>query len=161
MAAKRTDAKSWRAKLERDVERKVVEIDPRMQKRFGKGTMVIPRPLDVDALVRGVGKGRLVTIGQLRERLARDAGANVCCPFTSGIFLKLAAFAAEEDREAGRKRVTPYWRVVRDDGSLNDKFPDGVEGHARLLEEEGHVIVPGKGKKAPRVSDLEGRRQRL
>ncbi len=159
MAAKK--AKSWRAKLEKDVQRQVVRIDPRMQKRFGKGTMVIPRPLDVDALVREVRKGRLVTIGQMRERLAHDAGADACCPFTSGIFLKIAAFAAEEDREAGKARITPYWRVVRDDGSLNERFPDGVEGHARLLEEEGHVIVPGKGKKAPKVKDLEGRRQRL
>ena len=51
---------------------------------------------------------------------------------TTGIFLKIVAFAAE-NREMG-KDVTLYWRVVKDGGKLNDKFPDGITLHADLLE---------------------------
>jgi alkylated DNA nucleotide flippase Atl1 len=50
--------------------------------------------------------------------------------------------------------VTPYWRVVRSDGSLNEKFPGGMEAQAARLREEGHTIEGGKGKKL-RVRDFE------
>ena len=39
------------------------------------------------------------------------------------------------------KRCYPYWRVVKDGGKLNDKFPDGIKLHADLLESEGHSIT--------------------
>ncbi len=34
----------------------------------------------------------------------------------------------------------PYWRVVGRDGSLNPKFPGGIEAQATRLERKGHVI---------------------
>jgi alkylated DNA nucleotide flippase Atl1 len=55
----------------------------------------------------------------------------------------------------GKKRVTPYWRVIRDDGSLNEKFPGGVKAQSRRLKEEGHSLAPGKGKKPPKVKNFE------
>jgi len=51
--------------------------------------------------------------------------------------------------------VTPYWRVIRDDGSLNEKFPGGAKTQSRRLKEEGHSIAPGKGKRPPAVKDFE------
>ena len=38
-------------------------------------------------------------MSNLRSRLAKDAGADIACPMTTGIFLKIVAFAAEENRE--------------------------------------------------------------
>ena len=46
-------------------------------------------------------------------------------------------------------------RVVKKDGSLNEKFPSGVETQAAHLREEGYTIEPCKGKKPPRVKDFE------
>lgn len=43
---------TWREKLEKEQEPKIVNIPPKMAKRFGTGRMLIPRPLDVDALIR-------------------------------------------------------------------------------------------------------------
>lgn len=83
-----------------------------MQARFGKGRMVIPKPLDVDALIRRVPKGKLVTMLQLRQELARRSKVDVACPLCTGIFVRIAAEAAEEERRAGKKTVTPYWRVI-------------------------------------------------
>jgi len=141
--------KTWREKLETAQEPRVVN-DPR-----GRGKMLIPRPLDVDALMRQIERGRLITDSQIRERLAKDFHANITCPMTTGIFIHIAAEAAEEDLSRGEKQVTPYWRVIKSDGSLNEKFPGGVEAQAERLKEEGHTIEPGKGKKPPRVKDFE------
>ena len=146
---------SWRQKLEKNQEPKVVEIPATMARRFGTGKMLIPKPLDVDALIRKVRKTRLVTQSEIRSRLARDFNADVTCPITTGIFLRIAAEAAEEDLRLGRKRITPYWRVIREDGSLNEKLPGGAEGQSRLLKQEGHKLEPGRGKKPPKVKDFE------
>ena len=123
--------------------------------------MLIPRPLDVDALIRRVKKGKLVTQAEIRERLAKDFGVDVTCPITTGIFVRIVAEAAEEDLHEEKKRVTPYWRVTKKDGGLNPKFPGGVEAQAARLKEEGHVILVSKGKKPPRVKDFEKYLQRL
>lgn len=153
---------TWREKLEKDHGLpKVVNIPPKMAKRFGTGKMLIPKPLDVNALMRKVKKGKLVTQDQLRKRLARDFKANVTCPITTGIFTRIAAEAAEEDRRSGKKQITPYWRVLKSDGRLNEKFPGGVKAQAKRLRVEGHTVMPGKGKKPPQVKDFEKSLQKL
>ncbi len=131
---------SWREKLEKDQEPRLVRVSPKMS-RFGKGTMLIPTPKLVDALVRRIPKGRLITVGELRRKLAADFGADVACPLTTGIFVRIAAEAAEEDRANGRRRITPYWRVVKDDGSLNPKFPGGEKLQSQCLRDDGLSVV--------------------
>jgi hypothetical protein len=154
---KLAEGKTWQMKLKQPHPNhgKIVRVPPRMQRRFGKGTMLIPRPLAVDALLRRVRAGRLMTMSAIREKLARDAGADYCCPLTTGLFVRIVAEAAEEDRRAGRKRITPYWRVVGDDGRLNEKFPGGVKAQAARLRAEGLAIHPAQGSRPPRVKDLE------
>jgi len=147
--------KTWREKLEKEQEPKVVD-DPR-----GRGKMLIPRPLDVDVLMRKIEKGKLATVNQIRERLAKDLDADFSCPMTTGIFIRIAAETAEEDSSKGERQITPYWRVIKADGGLNEKSPGGVEAQAARLREEGHNIEPGMGKKPPRVKDFEKALQKL
>ncbi len=161
MAQRFSSRKSWREKLHNQDHSKIVEIPARMVKRFGSGTMLIPKPLDVDALIRKAGKGKLLTVSEIRSRLSRDNKVDVTCPLTTGIFVRIVAEAAEEDLRDGKKRVTPYWRVIRDDGSLNEKFPGGVNAQARRLKEEGHSISPGKGNRSPKLQDFEKSLTRL
>jgi alkylated DNA nucleotide flippase Atl1 len=71
---------------------------------------------------------------------------------TPVFFVRIASEAAEEEAASGKTRITPYWRVVRDDGSLNPKFPGGTERQPERLRAEGHSIVAGSGKRAPRVA---------
>jgi alkylated DNA nucleotide flippase Atl1 len=132
--------KSWREKLETVQEAKVVAIPSRMHKQHGMGTMLIPKPLDVDAMIRKVPRGKVVTLTQLREKLARAAGADITCPLMAGMFLRISAEAAAEEMRAGKSRITPYWRVIRDDGRLLEKLPGGAAEQARHLEAEGHSI---------------------
>lgn len=147
----------WRAKLEKKQEPKIVDVPAKWGTRFGEGKMLIATPLLVDGLIRTVPKGQLVTIDQIRERLARDFCTDSTCPLTTGIFLRISAEAAVEDLDLGVEQVTPYWRVIRGDGSLVDKFPGGFEAQSERLREEGHTIEPGRGKKPPRVGDFEER----
>lgn len=138
--------KSWVEKLHdsKDFPR-VEEITEKMSKRWGTGTVVIPAPLEVDALMRSVPKGRLVTINLIREVLAKKHKATISCPLTTGIFARIAAGAAEEQQQLGIKDITPYWRTLRAGGVINPKYPGGVEGQKKLLEKEGHKIIQ-KGK---------------
>ena len=145
---------SWREKLEKEQQPKLVDTPPKMA-RFGKGKMLIPTPMLVDELVRRIPKGKLVTVSELRRKLAADFGADVTCPLTTGIFVRIAAEAAEEDRANGRRRITPYWRVVKDDGSLNPKFPGGEKQQSQRLRDDGLSVVQN-GKRVV-VRDVEQR----
>ncbi|MCJ7424061.1 MGMT family protein [Candidatus Bathyarchaeota archaeon] len=146
-------SKTWREKLEKAQEPKVVETP--------KGKMLVPKPLDVDAMLRRIEKGKIITLNQLRAKLAKDFCADYTCPLTTGIFVWIAAETAEEDLKAGRKEVTPYWRIIRNDGSLNEKFPGGAEAQAARLKKEGHAILPAQDKKPPKVKDYEKVMQKL
>jgi len=135
---------SWRAKLHKPMLPKLVAVPEGMAKRLGSGMMLIPTALEMDAMIRKIPRGEVSTLAQIRKRLARWHNADVTCPLVAGIFLRIVAEAAEEDRLTGRPDITPYWRVVREDGGLNAKFPGGVERQAERLREEGHTIEHGK-----------------
>jgi hypothetical protein len=138
--------KSWREKLADDKGLpKVGEVNGKMSKRWGEGTMVIPAPSEVDSLMKQVPRGKLATINELRAALAVKHKVTFACPITTGIFSWIAAHAADEAAAEGVKKVTPYWRTLKTGGELNPKYPGGAAGIARRLRAEGHKIVR-KGK---------------
>jgi len=134
---------------------RIVQIPKKMEKRFGKGKMLLPKPLDIEDIIRKVKKGKLITQEKIREILAKKFKAKVTCPITTGIFVRICAEAAEEDKRSGRKKITPWWRVIKPDGSLNLKFPGFPKLQADYLKKEGFAILPGKNKKPPKVKDFE------
>lgn len=139
--------KSWREKLADDKGLpKVCPVTGRMSTRWGTGRMVIPARREVDALMKQVPKGRLVTINELRAALAQQHQADFACPITTGIFSWIAAHAAAEAAAEGAKRITPYWRTLKTGGVVNPKYPGGAAAVARRLRAEGHRLV-AKGKR--------------
>lgn len=133
--------KSWREKLaDNKGLPKVAQVGGKLTKRWGEGTFVIPAPLEVDALMKRVPKGRLVTINELRAALAENHKADFACPITTGIFSWIAAHAAAEAEAGGAKRVTPYWRTLKVGGEVNPKYPGGIAELRRRLEAEGHQV---------------------
>jgi hypothetical protein len=138
--------RAWREKLadSKDLP-KVVKLTGKLSKRWGKGTMVIPAPMEVDTLMKKVRKGKLITINEIRAKLAEKHGTTIACPLTTGIFVWIAAHAAEEAAAEGKKRITPYWCTLKVGGELNVKYPGGVMHHKAKLEAEGHRVVK-KGK---------------
>lgn len=134
--------KSWHAKLadSKDLP-KVEPLTGPMSARWGKGTILIPAPLEVDRIMKKIPRGKLITVNEIREALARAHGATLTCPLTTGIFARIAACAAEEDEAAGKKRCTRYWRTLKTGGEVNPKFPGGVEALGARLRAEGHKLV--------------------
>ena len=125
---------------------KVEKITDKMSQRWGRGTVVIPAPLEVDEIMRKVPVGNLITINEIRSALARKHKATIGCPMTTGIFAWVAAHAAEEREQSGEKNVTPYWRTLKSGGVLNEKYPGGAEAQKLRLIREGHTVIR-KGKK--------------
>ena len=117
MAANRR--KSWQEKL--NIDRKpVVE---KADKDFGGvragQRMLIPTPLLVDNYIRQIPRGQQSDLSTIRKDLAAAYHADVTCPLTTGIFLRIVAEAAYEQFEQGvpLQKITPFWRV------LNKKSP--------------------------------------
>src|SRR5436190_17577915 len=139
--------KTWQEKLADDKGLPLVgKIEGRMSARWGTGTMVIPAPREVDALMKKVPRGKLTTINELRAKLAKKHGATIGCPITTGIFAWIAANAADEAEKEGAKGITPYWRTLKSGGELNPKYPGGIENLTRRLRAEGHTVI-AKGKR--------------
>lgn len=122
------------------------------------GAMVVSSPAEVDAYVRRVGPGQLITLDDLRAAIARAHDVAVACPVSTAIFLNIAARATEERRALGvpAEALTPWWRVLKKGGFLNPKYPGGTEAQAALLAAEGVRVSPLR--KQPAVFDYEARR---
>lgn len=122
---------------------KIIEVtDPKAVMRFGGTKMLIAPPLAYDEIMKKVPHGRLLTADYIRNYLAKKHNADYTCPLTAGIFMNIVAKASVERATD----ETPYWRILKKDGQLNEKYPYGIDGQKLLLEKEGHEIIQ-KGKK--------------
>ncbi len=122
---------------------KIIEVtDPKAISKFGGSKMLIAPPLAYDELMRKVPYGEVITADYLRNTLAKKHGADYTCPLTAGIFIIIAANASAERKTD----VIPYWRTLKKDGELNEKYPGGINAHIKSLEAEGHMIIQ-KGKR--------------
>lgn len=134
---------------------KVERFDDKKGKKWVAGTYVMPAPSEVDEIMRKVPKGKLITINEIRQILAKKHNANFGCPITTGIFSWIAANAADEMEKEGKKNITPYWRTLKTGGILNEKYPGGLETLKKRLEAEDHTIVRKGKSKHYMVEDFE------
>ncbi len=71
-------AKTNREKLHDSYNLPMVEPIPlKMQRLWGAGTLCVPAPLEVDEIMRSVPKGRLMTVNQIREVVAKRHNATI------------------------------------------------------------------------------------
>jgi len=122
---------------------KVEKLGPALAERYKTDTMVIAAPCEYNELMKKVPKGRLITIDRMMAHMAKKHNAGCACPMTAGIFVNIAAHASEE-REG--KNETPWWRTLKKDGQLNEKYPGGIDSQKTRLEAEGHTVIQ-KGKR--------------
>uniref|UniRef100_A0A7C3F0J9 MGMT family protein n=1 Tax=Candidatus Methanomethylicus mesodigestus TaxID=1867258 RepID=A0A7C3F0J9_9CREN len=147
--------KSWIEKFDDDKDLpKVVNIEGKMTRKWGEGTMVIPSPREVYEIMSRVPEGSVTTINEIRSYLSKKHKADLCCPITTGIFAWVSANASEELKSRCEGGI-PYWRTLRSDGLINEKYPGGAERQKALLEKEGHKII--KRGKRYFVDGFEGR----
>lgn len=91
--------------------------------------MLIPTPKMVDDYIRHIPKGRQVDVRTIRKDLAAAYHAEVTCPLTTGIFLRIAAEAAYEAFEKGKSinKITPFWRVIDEKSHTAKKLSFGTK----------------------------------
>ena len=130
--------KTWNEKLNDSKNMPLVEICPvRNQK------MLITPPIAYDEVMKIIPRGKLITADRIRTYLAKKHNADFTCQLTAGIFINIAANASAERKG---ENETAYWRTLKKDGELCEKFPGGIEGHKTMLQTEGHKIKQ-KGKR--------------
>jgi alkylated DNA nucleotide flippase Atl1 len=135
-------AKSALEKLRKPMDVRIVNELPAGAQHWGPpgATMVISTPQEIEGFVLQIPKGKLVTFDGLKQVIAERHGTTITCPVTTGVFLNTVARAAAEQEMMGAKRITPWWRVLRTDGTLNEKYPGGLAEHEKRLVSEGHTI---------------------
>jgi hypothetical protein len=120
--------------------------DPRAVARFGGVNMAIAPPIDYNEIMIKIPEGKLITSSEIRQAIAKKYNADYTCQMTAGIFINIVANASRERENEGGKNLVPYWRTLKKDGELNEKYPDGTDGQKLLLESEGHKVIK-KGKR--------------
>ncbi|MGN1145783.1 MAG: MGMT family protein [Acetatifactor sp.] len=120
--------------------------------KYGGDRMYFAPPIDYDTVMKQIPIGKVITVGEIREYFAKKTGADFTEPITAGIFVSIAAWASFQRKDD----ETPYWRTLKANGELNEKYPGGVMAQKEKLEAEGHTIIQ-KGRKNIRyyVKDYE------
>jgi alkylated DNA nucleotide flippase Atl1 len=111
--------------------------------------IILVNPSEVVEIMKKVHKGKLATIVEICKAIAKNHKVKGCCSLTTGIFIMTIANAVEEFLSKGEKSSLtkiPYWRTLKADGFLNEKYPGGLEAHKKLLQKESFKII-ARGKK--------------
>lgn len=133
------DKKDFNAMLNdsKDMPKFQVITDPKSIQKYGGNRMYFAPPVDYDKAMKKVPFGKVITVGKIREHFAALSGADFTEPITAGIFVSIAAWASHQRTED----KTPFWRTLKANGELNEKYPGGIESQKKKLEEEGHTVI--------------------
>lgn len=148
------EKKDFNAMLHKDTDMPRIQIvtDETTIKKYGGEKMFFAPPITYDEIMKKVPRGKVITVGAIREYLAEENGADFTDPITAGIFVSVAAWASHQRTED----ETPYWRTLKANGELNANYPGGIAAQKEKLEAEGHTVVE-RGRKNIRyyVKDYE------
>lgn len=114
---------TWSEKLSKKQFSKVKKLEKSIAGMPAGALMYISTPQEIDAFIQTIPYGQCVSIKTMRDRLAKNHGADCTCPMTTGIFLRIVAEAAFEQLsfEAPIK-PTPFWRVIEPTASIVRKL---------------------------------------
>lgn len=138
------DKKDFNAMLHdsKDMPKFQIITDEASIEKYGGNRMYFAPPIDYDRVMKQVPFGKVITVGEIREYFAKQSGADFTEPITAGIFVSIVAWASYQRSED----ETPYWRTLKANGELNEKYPGGALAQKEKLEAEGHTIIQ-KGRK--------------
>ncbi len=121
--------KTWLEKYNSTKPFQVKVIDKKFADMPSGTKMFIATPKIVDAYVNEIPFGVEVDIKTIRNDLAAEYDAEMSCPVTTSIFLRIASEVAFEKYQNGVSlgSITPFWRVVKPKSPLAEKLSCGVE----------------------------------
>ena len=133
------DKKDFNAMLHnaKDMPKIQIITDPKSIEKYGGERMYFAPPLAYDEVMKKIPCGKLITVGMIREYFAKNNDADFTDPITAGIFVSIAAWASYQRTED----ETPYWRTLKANGELNEKYPGGAQAQKARLEAEGHTVI--------------------
>ena len=142
------EKKDFNAMLHKDTGMPKIQMvtDEASIKKYGGERMFFAPPVTYDELMKRIPYGKVVTVGAIREYLAKKNDADFTDPITAGIFVSIAAWASYQRTE----NETPYWRTLKANGELNPKYPGGVEAQKERLEKKDM----SSSKKAVKISGI-------
>jgi hypothetical protein len=116
--------KSWRDKYNMRTASETTTLETPFAGMKPGQLMLISTPKEIDDWVRSLKPGEFRTIGDLRTALAMKHHAEVTCPATTSIFLRIVAEVALEEIQAGAAEhaVTPFWRVIEPGSRLASRL---------------------------------------
>jgi len=122
----------------------------------GKKWQVKPAPMDIAGMKAGqimlvpdgkllasaifnIPEGHSLGITKFRLELAKQHHAEVCCPITTGILLRIIAEAAFERYEAGDQLsdIPPIWRLLDEQAPTLKKLSYDPDFLLNLRKQEG------------------------
>ena len=116
----------------KDMPKTQIITDEASIKKYGGSKMFFAPPVEYDKIMKTIPTGKVVTVGTIRDYFAKTNGADFTDPITAGIFVSIAAWASEQ-RTVDK---TPYWRTLKADGELNEKYPGGALAQKRDLKQK-------------------------
>ncbi|MCU0441984.1 MAG: hypothetical protein MUE96_06275 [Bacteroidia bacterium] len=100
-------------------------------------SMLIATPQIVDTYIKSIPKGKTADIKTMRNDLAAAHHSEYTCPVTSGIFLRIVAEKAYEEYQQGKKKITPFWRMISPQSPTAKKLTFGKAFLIQKRAEEG------------------------
>ena len=106
-------------------------------KKYGGTRMYFAPPMTYNHLMKQIPEGKIITVKDIRDYLAKTNDADFTEPITAGSFTSIAAWASSQRTDD----LIPYWRTLKANGEINPKFPGGIAYQKEQLEKEGHEII--------------------
>ena len=104
--------KTWIEKYNQPRDKTIKILDKDFADMKACEKMLIATPKIIDEYINHVPKSYVTDVKTMRKDLAFTYQADVTCPATTGIFLRVVSEASLEKIILGEKNPTPFWRVV-------------------------------------------------
>ena len=122
-------AKTWQEKFDSKRPHQVKVIDKKFADMPAGTNMFIATPKIIDDYVNHIPEGVEVDLLTMRKDLAAEYEAEMTCPVTTSIFLRVASEVAFEKYQNGvaLSEITPFWRVINSKIRIAKKLSCGVD----------------------------------
>ena len=122
-------AKTWQEKFDSKRPHQVKVIDKKFADMPAGTNMFIATPKIIDDYVNHIPEGVEVDLLTMRKDLAAEYEAEMTCPVTTSIFLRIASEVAFEKYQNGvaLSEITPFWRVINAKMPIAKKLSCGVD----------------------------------
>lgn len=122
-------SKSWLEKYNSVKSYQIKTIDKKFADMPVGTKMLIATPKIIDEYIKQIPFGVEVNLKRMILDLASEFKAEMTCPVTSGIYLRIVSELAFEKHLQGvpLDEVTPFWRVITTKSPLASKLSFGVE----------------------------------